>query len=135
VEKTIELKLYAPAGYWEVLPEVRALVTNGCGTSGWKGALVPDTIYFLSIKAACNIHDWMYTVGRTLADKKEADRVFLNNMLRIVEHAGGWQILKTARRTRAREYYQAVRLFGGPAFWDGKNNEGTVNPPVQLEAA
>jgi hypothetical protein len=116
-----KVKLFAPSSYWEASPEVLKQVTNGCGTSGWKGALVPDTIYFLSIKAACNIHDWMYAIGKTLADKKEADRVFLNNMLRIIDHANSFAFLEGLRRARAYEYYEAVKVFGGPAFWDKKN--------------
>jgi len=114
-------QLYAPPSYVTATPEVRAAAVNGCGTGGWKGSLVPDTLWGLSVTAACNIHDWMYTAGGTLADKDEADRVFLNNMLRLVEAAGGWAILKQLRRNRAREYYEAVHIFGGPAFWAGKN--------------
>lgn len=134
MKKTIELKLYAPEGYWAALPETLKQITNGCGTSGWKGALVPETIYFLSVKAACNIHDYMYAAGRTLADKAEADRVFLNNMLRIIEAAGGCSLLKMLRRRRARIYFEAVDHFGGPAFWDGKNEPGTVQVPRLLLA-
>lgn len=118
--------LFAPESYWAATPAVRKVVTNGCGTSGWKGALVPDTMYFLSVAPACNIHDWMYATGATLADKEEADRVFLNNLLRIIDNAGGWWVLKAARRTRARDYFDAVKYFGGPAFWDGKNPSNTL---------
>lgn len=133
MSRTVELQLYAPESYHLATQEVRDLVTNGCGTSGWKGWIVPDTVYFLSIREACQIHDWMYTAGQTLADKGEADRVFLNNMLRIIDAAGGWRILVLARKTRARDYYEAVHLFGGPAFWSGKNREENL-APVALAA-
>lgn len=123
------IELYAPEGYWQTLPEVLKQITNGCGTSGWKGALVPDTIYLLDIKPACNIHDYMYAAGLTLAAKKEADRVFLNNMLRIIDAAGGCSLLRMLRRRRAKIYYEAVHHFGGPAFWDGKNEPQTVQEP------
>lgn len=113
--------LYAPPSYIEASPEVKAIV-NGCGTSGWKGDLVPDTIWGLCITASCNVHDWMYQTGSTLAEKEEADRVFLNNMLRQIEDAGGWSLVKRLRRNRAKVYYEAVHLFGGPAFWYGKND-------------
>lgn len=119
-------ELYAPESYWQASQEVRDVVTNGCGTSGWKGALVPETMWGLSVTPACNIHDWQYSCGATLADKEEADRCFLNNMLRIIESAGGWWVLKSLRRTRAKDYYDAVYCFGGPAFWDGKNPPGTI---------
>jgi hypothetical protein len=115
--------LYAPEAYVSASPEVRAQVTNGCGPGGWKFDIVPDTIYGLNITEACNIHDWMYTVGEDLAAKDEADRVFLNNVLRLIEAAQGFwaKLLRPLRRVRAREYYEAVHVFGGPAFWDNKN--------------
>lgn len=62
----------------------------------------------------------MYHVGQTVADKEEADRVFLNNLLRLIEAGSGW--LKMLRRRRALDYYQAVVAFGGPAYWAGKNS-------------
>jgi len=47
-------------------------------------------------------------------------------MLRLIESAGGWWILKRMRRTRALIYYEAVKHFGGPAFWSGKNPESNL---------
>lgn len=117
----MDCPLYAPASYVAASPEVRAAVVNGCGPGGWKADLVPDTIWGLNIAAACDIHDWMYTLGTTLAHKDEADRVFLNNMLRLIDAAGGWRLLRALRRARARVYFEAVQHFGGPAFWKGKN--------------
>jgi hypothetical protein len=115
--------LYAPETYVRSSDKVRSLVVNGCGPGGWKVDIIPDTIYGLDISPACNVHDWMYTGGETLADKEEADRVFLNNMLRIIDAAGGWWVLRQLRRRRARVYYEAVQHFGGPAFWSGKNKK------------
>lgn len=40
----------------ENLQEFRR-ITNGCGASGWKVDIVPDTIYGLSIRYECNNHD------------------------------------------------------------------------------
>ncbi len=113
--------LFAPASYVEAAPEVRRIAVNGCGPGGWLADLVPDTLYGLDVAPACNIHDWMYAAGQTIEDKAEADRVFLNNLLRLIDAAGGWWVLRWLRRRRARTYYEAVRLFGGPAFWTGKN--------------
>lgn len=115
------VKLYAPELYISASPEVRATVVNGCGPAGWKGRLIPDTIWGLKITEACNIHDWMYTTGETIADKDESDRVFLNNILRLIDAAGGWRLLIKLRYQRAQEYFEFVRTFGGPYFWDGKN--------------
>jgi len=118
--------LYAPPGYVAASAEVRALVSNGCGPGGWKVDLVPDRIYGLNIRPACDIHDWMYAIGETVTDKAEADRVFLNNMLRLVAAAGGPWLLGRLRRQRCRTYYEAVQHFGGPAFWEGKNDPTNI---------
>lgn len=113
--------LFAPAPYWQLSEAQRAEICNGCGTKGLVGALVPDTIYGLRVTPACNIHDFMYVLGATIADKESADRVFFNNLLRLIDAGTRWQWLKRLRATRARTYFQAVRMFGGPAFWEGKN--------------
>lgn len=95
-------------------------ICNGCGQAGWKGKLVPNTVWGLSIKEDCNVHDFMYHVGLTDTDKKQGDRTLLNNMTRTVLNAGGW--LERLRLWRIEKYYLAVKYGGGPAFWDGKNN-------------
>ncbi len=116
--------LYAPKEYWET--QDRTAICNGCGTKGLGGILVPDTLYGLSVTDACNIHDWMYAYGRSAADKEEADRVFLNNMVRIVQGRTQWGWLKSLRLRRARKYYLAVKYGGGPAYWTGKNGRETM---------
>jgi len=117
---TPELKLYAPEGYWRLSAAERAGICNGCGPKA-AAFLVPETLWGLSVTAACDIHDWMYHVGRTLEDKQRADRVFLNNMLRIIDARTRCRLLKRLRRDRAWLYYAAVRDFGGPWYWHGKN--------------
>lgn len=116
--------LYAPEGYWTATD--RDQICNGCGTKGLGGVLVPDTLYGLSITEACNIHDWMYAYGETHADKEEADRVFLNNMVRIIHHGTKYRWLKAVRLRRARKYYLAVKYAGGPAYWAGKNTQDNM---------
>ena len=78
-------------------------------------------MYGLSVFRACQIHDYMYYMGKTLADKEEADRVFLNNMVRIINAETKWKWLRCLRKRRAYAYYKAVDIFGGSSFWDGKN--------------
>jgi hypothetical protein len=130
----VTVQLYAPASYWAATPAERDRKCNGCGPGGGSllsralNWLIPDALLGLPIKAACQIHDWMYAEGETVADKEEADRVFLNNMLRLIEAESSW-LLKRHRRSLALEYYSQVHDFGGPAFWRGKNpvfNLGTV---------
>jgi hypothetical protein len=71
-------------------------------------------------------------VGATHDDKEQADRVLLYNMLRLAAAAdrARWfdGLLLWLRRHRAVVYYNAVRLLGGPAFWDRKN------PPEEFRA-
>ena len=117
--------LWAPAEYWELTPEQRALTCNGCGTaSTW---WVPDTIWGMDITPACNIHDFMYVCGLNEDDRAKADRVFLNNIIRLIQAKTKSKIVSWLRRHRAKIYYEAVRLFGGVAFWAGKNH------PAELE--
>jgi len=112
------VKLYAPADYWTTDRAWILEVTNGCGARklGW---MVSDRLWGLKVTEACRIHDWMYHHGQHIRDKDEADRVFLNNLNRLIN--GGTRYLKLLRRVRALSYYLAVRFFGGPAFWSGKN--------------
>jgi hypothetical protein len=66
-------------------------------------------------------------------DKEEADRVFLWNMLRIIHARTSSRILTWLRRRRAYKYYLAVKHFGGPAFWAGKNSEMTFRDPLEID--
>ena len=115
------LNLYAPESYWDATEEQRNEIAGGCGPGGFGDYLVPDRIWFLSVKLACKIHDWMYNFGETLADKEEADRVFLNNLIRIINAKTKWKWLRKRRLKIAHVYYVFVDRFGGPSFWDDKN--------------
>jgi hypothetical protein len=122
-----KLKLYAPKEYWNAIDAKTDIssIINGCGTTDWKGELIPESLLGLSITPACNIHDWMYYYGETYQDKEEADRVFLNNMVRIINNDSDNVFLKKARLAEAKVYYEAVKNFGGHAFWENKNQTGT----------
>jgi hypothetical protein len=111
-------KLLAPRSYVNALPEVRLAVSNGCGTEGWKGKLVPDTIWFLNITEICHIHDWMYAIGETQEEKDEADRIFLANLDALID--SGSILLRFPRRHRAYKYYLAVAIAGEKAYWHNK---------------
>lgn len=117
--------LYAPPEYWSLTEEQHKEVCNGCGPRGILGILVPNNLFGVDITEACNIHDYMYHIGQTIADKEAADRVLLNNMLRIIEEAHGWPAFGWLQRKRVRKaelYYDVVVKFGGPWFWAGKND-------------
>jgi len=120
----MSVKLYAPETYWSLAPAVKDALTNGCGTGGWKSLITPNKMWFLDIEEACNIHDYMYLVGETEEDRHEADIVFLNNLVRLINN--GSRIMAPLRRRRALKYYEAVHAFGGPAFWNSKNPSNTM---------
>lgn len=115
--------LFAPETYKKLSAVAKAAIVNGCGAMR-SFDLVPDNLYGLAITEACNIHDYMYHTGETIEDKNEADRVFFNNMLRLINAKTKYKWLKRLRRRRAWVYYLAVKNFGGPAFWDGKQSTG-----------
>jgi len=116
-------ELYAPKEYWKLSLETKKAVVNGCGAGSALFDFVPDNILGLDISECCNIHDYMYHVGETNEDKLEADRVFLNNLVRTIDKNTSWKWIRKRRKKIAYVYYKAVSKFGGPAFWDEKNNE------------
>ena len=113
--------LDASAGYIKADDAERDLIANGCGPAGWRVDVVPDSIFFLSIKEACRIHDWDYQHGKTWADKKAADKRFLDNIHALINaKRNQWRWVKRKRRKLARVYYLAVKYGGGNAFKKGK---------------
>jgi hypothetical protein len=128
-------ELFAPPSFWDLPEAFRSTVMTACGAGkGIGNWVIPDKIFGLRITEACKIHDYMYAQGATIEEKEQADRVFLNNMLRLIEadyHKSRipiWRgILASLRRHAAITYYNAVHDFGGPAFWKGKNEPGTLD--------
>ena len=116
------MKLYAPELYWALTPAGKKEFCNGCGAKGL-GWMVPESIWGLDISEACNIHDFMYAMGIDEEDRESADRVFRNNMLRIVKTGSKW--LLPFRVARVLFYYLMIQCVGGVAFWSGKNEPGT----------
>jgi len=98
----------------------KAEVCNGAGPGKIGGLLVPDTIWGLCITEAANIHDWCYLWGETSEDRKLADNVFHENMIRMIDGTKSWRWLKRLRRNRAWIYYMAVHKFGKAFFYDKK---------------
>jgi len=98
------------------------IISNGCGTGGWKNSLVPETIYGVRVTPACDIHDWEYWFYLDWNGKGIADKRFLRNLYLIIKHETTWRSkwLNPLRRHRARIYYRAVCLLGKQAFLEGK---------------
>ena len=110
--------------YTSLTKDQQDLICNGCGPSGWKNNLVPETIYGVNIKLACQIHDVMYFNGLTKSDKMFADEFFEKNM-NIIFDSLPWykwhRYLNPLRRRRAHKYYLAVKWFGEKSFLEGKH--------------
>ncbi len=114
------VELFAPPEYWKLTDDERRQFRCGPGR-GILEKLVPDRILGVDVGPACGIHDFCYSQGRANQDKADADLIFLNNLIRLVETCGGYDWLQKMRLRFAHDYYEAVSHFGGPAFWKGKN--------------
>lgn len=113
--------LYAPASFKNATLDQLLDVCNGCGAAGsWFRP--PKRMYGTLIVYACIIHDWQYGFGTTHEDREEADRIFHNNMNRLITRDSvKWYKPTRLQRIRAYTYYVAVKRHGGEAFWAGKN--------------
>ena len=120
--RAAEYQLVALDSYWQAAAELLATLTGGCGAESARFDLVPDTVWGLCIRPACNIHDYMYLVGKTLAEKIQADSVLLYNANLIVECTGG--VLEWPRKRRVYKYFLAVKYKGHAAFWENKGRDG-----------
>ena len=110
--------IFAPDRWWDLSPDKRF---GGCGAGKLGDLFIPDSLWGLNVTFICSIHDMMYSQGRTEEDREEADRTFRNNLFRWIDWSTDSYVLKWLRMRRAVKYYLAVRMFGGPAFWN-KNN-------------
>jgi len=100
---------------------------NGCG-SGWNAKLVPDTIYGMSIKDVCCIHDDRFEcLEKSIEHLKMSNREFLNNLVRKIDNDTKWwrnnSFVKSLMKRRAKTYHDSVVTFGSSAYWDGKPND------------
>ena len=103
---------------------------NGVGsTRGFSGRLtyhfIPNTIWFMSITPASDLHDVDYsipdefdTIEHALEYKKEADNRMLQNMNLLIDRRGG--MFQRLRELRAFEYYGVLRTCGTDSFLSDK---------------
>jgi hypothetical protein len=118
------MRLFADEKCWQFAQRFPdAWVQFGCGPGKFGAMIIPDRLLGISFKTACRIHDWYYQYAqdRTEEGLFAADRIFLNNMLRIVAAAGGFQLLIWLRRRLAHMYFMSVRKWGGPCYHDSRN--------------
>ena len=92
----------------------------GCGPGGIGDWFVPDTMWGLSVRAACRQHDHDYRFGNGASDihRLQCDQRMRDNMLMIVDDKSDSKILKTLRHIRVNTYYQMVKILGGKAYWE-----------------
>lgn len=112
-------------------PDIFFANANGVGSKvGWSAPLyhlIPDTIWFLNIRAAANVHDVEYkfpetfqTMAEAIAWKNAADHRFLCNMEIIVRMQGSCKLVERARLHRAMVYFLLVQKYGMASFMDKK---------------
>lgn len=99
---------------------------NGVGsTRGFWGKLtyhfIPNTIYFMDITPASDLHDVDYsipaefdTIEHALAYKKDADNRMYQNLNLLIDRRGGW--FQKMREIRAFEYFEVLRTCGTDSF-------------------
>ena len=124
----IRPKIYAPITYWELSPEEKKEICNGCGAKD--GLKVPDTFWGLNIEEACNIHDYMYNNGKTHYDKLFADAMFRLNLTVMIDAKETFKdkLFSILRHYRAGTYYIAVAKYGNYSFWKDKERLSPEDP-------
>ena len=91
----------------------------GCGPGGIGDWFVPDTMWGLSVKKACQQHDHDYRFGSGSSNehRKQCDDRMRDNMRIIVNAKSKSKILKTLRHVRINTYYLWARACGGGPYW------------------
>lgn len=115
--KAKNLSLYAPNSYWFADAAELKRVCNGCGAKN--GIKVPSTFFGLSVRVACDIHDWMFEHGKTYADFLFANAMFLLNLSVLIIKGSNWFTM-LPRLWLATKYFIAVALKGQDAYWVNK---------------
>jgi len=123
----MKVTIYAPEEYWELTETEKKQICNGCGGRGGKlNFLIPQKHF----QEACNIHDYMYYIGRTQEDKRKADAVLLYNLDTIVKNMKG--IKKWWYKKLAKTFYEAVHNFGDYYFWKDKRFKDLTKQEIEV---
>ena len=127
----MKLELFADADCWDFKRDfVDEFESYGCGPGGLGDFLVPDTVWGLSIRDACRVHDWGYRHCKDASedDRARHDRILRNNSQRIVDANTKFKVLKRLRYIRVNTYYKMVRAFGSTAYWSERNKPQEMQP-------
>jgi len=112
IDEIKSLNLDVPKEFHTMDEPTLLMLMGGCGPGKFGDYFVPDTVYGMSIKAACAVHDLEYSIGK---DKVKADDRFLVNMRKIVDRSR-FYLLKLLRQRRVLKYYWAVHVGGDSSF-------------------
>lgn len=125
--------LLAPEGFFQIMEEEISMVSNGCGSSGRLGSIVPDTAWGQDLSPACHVHDYMYQMCLGLIDEIISDCVFAFNLVMIVLMSEAGKFMKTLRLMRVFKYVAAVALTTrSDQFWE--QNQGDAKRSRFAEA-
>jgi hypothetical protein len=115
-----DIPLIAPQGFTDMVsnrPNEFKELCNGCGANSRFIDFVPDKLLWLDIKFACHIHDYSWIVcNPTNEEFHKWNRIFFNNMCRLVVSATKSWMLRRLRLFLAKRYYDAVSTFGAYIF-------------------
>ncbi len=100
---------------------------NGTGgADAWYNFLIPKTIDDVDITAASINHDWRFHMGATLADYFKANRLYLNDILTLIDNDAiiNERSLEDVQKSHkgAWLYYLAVDKYGLRFFKMEKDN-------------
>jgi len=97
-------------------PDYKPKDNCSCGAENARFDFIPDTIYGISIKKSCCIHDDRFERGGNEEDFEQANREFLINMLEEIEEGIVWWKPTFLARRRAIDYYEGVVRCGRSSF-------------------
>jgi len=89
---------------------VSFVYANGCGANG--GFKFPGTMWFISIIAACIIHDIDWQLAKCYQDLLDANERFDNNLKKICDYESMNDLTRMLRRLRIAKYVSGVELYG-----------------------
>ena len=122
------IPLYYPNSYLIATKKQLDKVCNGCGAEG--GIKVPNKMYMLCIVEACEVHDWMFHIGKTAADLDFANAMFDYNLRAIIKNNSS-QPLRYLRLARSDKYSYMVEQFGEKAYWVNKEKNDGINITIK----
>jgi len=97
-------------------PDYKPKDKCSCGAENALFDFIPDTIYGISIKKSCCIHDDRFERGGDIMDFNNANIEFLQNMLTEINEGIVWWKPTFLARRRAMSYYEAVVRCGKESF-------------------